>query len=77
MIDAEGLFGSLKNRRNFRIKGCGVDGGRTKSAEAAGIGYGGNKRRGGRGSHASQNDRMNDFKQIANAGVNHGASMTN
>jgi hypothetical protein len=74
MIDAEWLFGSLTDRREFRIKGCGIEGRRAQSAEAAGIGYGSDERRSGRSSHPSQNDRMNDAKQFANARVNHGTS---
>jgi hypothetical protein len=74
MIDAKRLFGSLTDRRDFRIKSCGNESRRAQSAEAAGIGYGSNKRRGGRRAHTAQDDRMNDTKQIANARMNHGAS---
>src|SRR5207247_10963649 len=74
MIDAEWFFGALVDRSNLGIEGCGAKCRCAKRADAAGLGYGGDQRRGGRRAHASQNNRVNNTKQIANARVDHGAS---
>src|ERR671931_408197 len=74
MIDAERLFGSLADRSHLGIKRRGVECRCAERAEAAGIGYGGDERRGSRGAHTSENDGMGDAEQIANPRANHSAS---
>ena len=51
MIDAERFFGSLTDRSDLGIKGCGVECRRAERAEAAGVGYGGDQGRGGCRAH--------------------------
>jgi hypothetical protein len=52
MIDAERFFGSLTDRSDLAIEGCGVECRRAERAEAAGVGYGGDQRRGGCRAHS-------------------------
>jgi hypothetical protein len=75
MIDAEWFIGSLMDGSNLGLKRSGVECRCAEGAEAAGVGYGGDQRRSRRRAHAAQHDRMNDAEQIANARVNHSASL--
>src|SRR5919205_3958037 len=74
MVDAERLFGSLADRSHLGIKRCGVECRCAERTEAAGIGYGGDERRGSRVAHTSENNGIGDAEQIANPCVNHSAS---